>query len=768
MRVRPFSYSFVVPISLLAFVSSSCSKEAPAFTSASAGTQDLKETGVDSSEANASGRRDGSDSEGSMDSGLPPNPDALFGPQAGRDGDPSRSGSPDTTGNQVGGAISGELSSSGGTGTATQNPTAEAISKTFEVKTTEAISGAFFVNDGWTSQPLMLTSRSENATSNFTQLVRPIQSASFKQGQGAKLYREAFNQAQAAGVLDILVVVDNSGSMKEEQVNLSTKLSPLLNSVGGADWRIGVVTTDPNDGCQRALITKGQADASATFEAAVNAGVSGSANERGVLQSVAGLSCPSSQWVRPNSTVAVLIVSDEDNCSAGGGDCGTDPWNSEKYLLDHLTKNMNRKLGTDARVYGLFRHPSDSSCTTAPRSADQYAAAVAASSGTWGSICAADYSSTLQAISNNVAAILKQQFALQSAPNPSTLRVYVTDQSGTRTQTTAYTLAGNVLTFTTPPPLRSTIDVEYYTPEAPQLSAFDLGSPAYMGSVSVTLDGVAVPANAFSVAGQTLSFAAPPPPDSQIAASFKKDIPLVSSFGLGIGVVASTLQVKVDGQAAQGVTFDAATGTLKFTPAPGEGAVIEATFRRLTVAETKYPILLSSQAITEVRAQYEDNTPVAVTISTDGVQNYVNVTAPAQVRVGSNLWVQYRVAGQTANAFMLPSTPIPGTLVLTSSVETCKVGNDITVSGNTIQVKCPGASMLKISFAFERYLEPKREFVFTGVDKPDSLTWEVFVDGKALIEAGLFRREGNTIILSPQVPLENSSLVAIRAYLKQM
>lgn len=464
MGVRPFSYSFVVPISLLAFVSSSCSKEAPAFTNASTGSQDIKETGVDSSESNASGRRDGSNSEGSMDSGLPPNPDALFGPQAGPSGDPTRSGSPDTTGNQVGGGISGELGSgSGGTNpSGTQNPTAVAVSKTFEVKTSEAVSGAFFVDDRWTSQPIMMASK-----------------------------------------------------------------------------------------------------------------------------------------------------------------------------------------GT-------------------------------------------------------------------------------------------------------------------------QLSAFDLGSPAYMGSVSVTVDRVSVPANAFSVAGQTLSFAAPPPPDSQIAALFKKDISLVSSFGLGLGVVASTLQVRVNGQAAQGATFDAATGTLKIIPAPEEGAAIEAVFRRLTAAETRYPILLSSQATTDVRAQYDDNTPVAVAISSDGAQNYVTVTQAAQVRVGSNLWVQYRVAGQTANTFQLPSTPIPGTLVLTSSLETCKVGKDIMVSGNSIQVACPGATMLKIGFAFERYLDPNREFVFTGVGNPDSLTWEVFVDGKALLEAGLFRREGNKIILSSQVPLENSSMVAIRAYLKQM
>ena len=114
----------------------------------------------------------------------------------------------------------------------------------------------------------------------------------FTQGGPSIPFTQTFTQsATKSGPIDILVVIDNSGSMSQEQANLATKLSPLLSSIAGADWQISVVTTDPRNGCQRALIKSSDGAAAATaFQSSItSAGLAGDGNERGILMSVAGL-----------------------------------------------------------------------------------------------------------------------------------------------------------------------------------------------------------------------------------------------------------------------------------------------------------------------------------------------------------------------------------------------------------------------------------------------------------------------------------------------
>src|SRR5690606_4781259 len=44
---------------------------------------------------------------------------------------------------------------------------------------------------------------------------------------------------------DILIVIDNSGSMEYEQRNMAQRVSNFLSILQGLDWRIAVTTTDP-------------------------------------------------------------------------------------------------------------------------------------------------------------------------------------------------------------------------------------------------------------------------------------------------------------------------------------------------------------------------------------------------------------------------------------------------------------------------------------------------------------------------------------------
>ncbi len=160
--------------------------------------------------------------------------------------------------------------------------------------------------------------------------------------------RDTFRQGKK-GVLDILLVIDNSGSMKAEQAEVASNLPSLLKHVQNSDWRIAVISTDMDD-CVSAPLTSGTTDYENGYRKAIHLGVNGSSTERYFQQAIKGLKggmCKNTNttWLREDSTVAVLIVGDDEGaqtCNCIG--------NSEK-LIDYL-KDI-RPTG-NARVYGLI------------------------------------------------------------------------------------------------------------------------------------------------------------------------------------------------------------------------------------------------------------------------------------------------------------------------------------------------------------------------------------------------------------------------------
>ena len=346
---------------------------------------------------------------------------------------------------------------------------------------------------------------------SYEQINRAQKVEVFKQGSDQQFNSEFFKQNEnddAQGLLDVLVVIDNSGSMEEEQQNLSSKLLPLLTYVSESDWKIAVVTTDMSDGCLRDVISKNQQNPQSAFAAAIRAGVNGSGIEAGVPQAVRALdpACMGGQsWLRPNSTLAVLIVSDEDNCSDGTR-CANPAHNTAGYLLDYLAGI--RQVGVNAKVFGLVWHESQSQrqCRTGYRRALIYSDLIDATGGTWGSICDSDYSATLQAMSMDLSLILKTQFALEYTPNLGDLEVFVNEQR----VLSGFRVLGNVLEFEEAPAAGARISVNYKYATAVPSKDFTLREAADSASIQVYLDGQAIQNFTYDEGQRKLSFDAAP------------------------------------------------------------------------------------------------------------------------------------------------------------------------------------------------------------------------------------------------------------------
>lgn len=422
-------------------------------------------------------------------------------------------------------------------------------------------------------------------TRTFTQDEYPVATTSHKQGHAGEPQNQKFEQGEW-GMLDLLVVIDNSGSMIEEQKNLSTKLAPLLSQVGKANWQIAVVTTDASKalGCQRALIRKSDADYSLKFQDAINAGVDGSGLERPFYQAVSGLKSDclgAKKWVRPGSTVSVLIVTDEDNChidAAGGYGCQGQSDLDSKYLTDYLSSI--RTIGKDARVYGLLWHPQDTKpCSSALKQATKVAEAIQVTSGTWGSICDTDYTSTLTAISKDIAQIVKYEFDLAQEPDSGTLVITADGSPWTK-----FELSGKHVKFTEPPPFGAKMEVSYkFGASGDQQTEFFLDKVPVEGSVSVKVNGQVLDASAFKVDAvkKTVTLTEAPAERADVVFDYKEVAPLKSQFVIDSKTVdPASLVVKVNerAMAASGVQYDAATATVTLNPAPPAGAIVKVSY----------------------------------------------------------------------------------------------------------------------------------------------------------------------------------------------
>ena len=477
------------------------------------------------------------------------------------------------------------------------------ITKKFSAAESENVTLNYPWGGDTASQPITMSYDTMSTTSDIKAPGVPMHTDLFTQAASDGKASETFTQAPSSGVLDIVLVVDNSGSMAAHQQNLSTRLAPLLQYISDSQWRINVVTTDPRDGCMRALIQKDDPNVDEAFAQAVSAGTAGSGSERGILQAVNALKCNGGTWLRQDSSLAVLIVSDEDNCS-DGNDCKGEPQASASYLTDYL--GSVRQLGVDARVYGIFWRAADTAaqCPTAYNQAVIYSAAVTQTNGTAGSICDGDFTPALQAISKNIAVTLKKQFSLQHIPVADTLKIYINDQL----LASGYNVSGTVINLQNAPGAGAVIRVDYDYVSYASRKDFALSTAASPVGMQVFTDGTLVDPSGYTYdqTGHIVTFNELPAA-AQIKIVYFENVVIPQDFAIKDEFVASTLKVKVDGKLLDSSAYvvNQEPQSLHLNTPPAPGATVEMVYDKILKPRLSYPVAdaLAHMQITEIDDQ---------------------------------------------------------------------------------------------------------------------------------------------------------------------
>ena len=222
-------------------------------------------------------------------------------------------------------------------------------------------------------------------------------------------------------VLDILWVVDDSGSMNRFQTNLANNVGLFVQAfiATGADYHMAVITTTHSMIGQ--IISSATANPELAIANEVLVGIVGAGNEYGLQKSVDALSSPNSAgpgsaFFRTDASLVVIYVSDEPD--RGG------------YWGNHISFFDNIKPIGQFTPYAVIGEPP-AGCQIDTWMRAEYGAGywdiVNHYGGDWYSICSTDWGVQLEAMANSLAGRRTYDLA-EDDPIESTIVVTVNGQ----------------------------------------------------------------------------------------------------------------------------------------------------------------------------------------------------------------------------------------------------------------------------------------------------------------------------------------------------
>ena len=279
---------------------------------------------------------------------------------------------------------------------------------------------------------------------------------------------EQENFIQGDSMVDILLVVDDSCSMADEQAALSTNFAAFMSSAAtsNGNWHIGVTTTDmfnvkgvlKRTATNPASLTPTTPNVATLFAQKVQVGTSGSGWEQPFAGMVAAItepnkSGPNAGFIRPSAALAVVIVTDALEQS---------PNNVGSYL----TALRNLKPGhpelVSVSVVGPFTLPGPMCITEGAVDDSRFNSAITSTGGVKSDICTQDWAMDLQTISRSVFGARRSFELTSTARGPADVSVSI---NGIMVPASGWHFdpVTNSVVFTVAPSPGASIDVSYRT-----------------------------------------------------------------------------------------------------------------------------------------------------------------------------------------------------------------------------------------------------------------------------------------------------------------
>lgn len=230
---------------------------------------------------------------------------------------------------------------------------------------------------------------------------------------------------QKAGGIDVVWIIDNSGSMDPHQKNVIKNaelfMSEFIKSKT-VSWRMGLVSTTYNEkpyiefGSSRKLDHTTTNPVKVFKDAVATLGTSGSSSEL-VYYSLKKAFDQYPAFARKDASLAIIMV--------------TDTFEQSNISNADLMKALKPYYGTDIYAYGAFAANDFTACPNEnwDYKGSKYEQLIMSTKGKFFSLCVADFGQKLAEIGKDIIEkIVKPRVFLSSRPKPRTIEVYFDGQ----------------------------------------------------------------------------------------------------------------------------------------------------------------------------------------------------------------------------------------------------------------------------------------------------------------------------------------------------
>lgn len=236
---------------------------------------------------------------------------------------------------------------------------------------------------------------------------------------------------------DVIIVIDNSASMRFEQSNMAERFSSLIDEMKDLDWRLGIITTDVSkdqpkkggrflefaglDGQDHLTSEMNPDVVRKAFAATIQRPArEGHANEQGIKATYWALQ-RKPEWLRANASLNVVVVTDADESPYKGT---AEIRNNPSALLKYVqSENPSKSFF----FHSIIVKEGDETCLKKDSNESygrSYAWLSEKTGGVIGSVCEPDYSRQLKMIGEKVSQQIKS-IELQCEPIPGSVLVKI-------------------------------------------------------------------------------------------------------------------------------------------------------------------------------------------------------------------------------------------------------------------------------------------------------------------------------------------------------
>ena len=328
---------------------------------------------------------------------------------------------------------------------------------------------------------------------------------------------DTFTRSLDKGLLDLLLVVDASGSMQITHEKLKDKLSSLLHDIENSNWQINIIDVDDPQTCDNTIITKNKPDeyANELSRLETKAATNRNTKERTLQKAEAALLGSCNAWLRPASTLAAVIITDEDHqCDPPG--IGTNSFQCGTQVSDFINDFRGSREHTG--LYGILRTTTTCAETLLDitwhacfnrKDGDKYLANYLDFQNKFDGVINIDspeYIEILTGIAADIKGKLQNQLTLTSEPD-SGAAVTVTVAGTTKQLGTDFEISGRILTLHDKGKPNDSIVVTYFPQDGvkPFISTMSVENQADMSTLSITIAGTKLQKDThYTVSGHTI------------------------------------------------------------------------------------------------------------------------------------------------------------------------------------------------------------------------------------------------------------------------